>query len=124
VLAIDQLHRLLRRVGRRSLRDYEILDKTGRPRLIFCTPNWEDFVHVSFREIRHCGAGSLQIERRLRAMIENLTLTLPEHRHPALLVELDLLDRAIVRQHGFDEDVALARIPDSQGLGGASSAKA
>jgi uncharacterized membrane protein len=88
------------------------------------TPNWEDFVHTSFREIRHCSAGSLQIERRLRAMIENLTKSLPEHRHPALLVELDLLDRAIAQQHSFDEDVALARIPDSQGLGGASGAKA
>jgi hypothetical protein len=41
-----------------------------------------------------------------------------------LLVELDLLDRAIAQQHSFDEDVALARIPDSQGLGGASGAKA
>ena len=124
VLAIDQLQRLLRLVGQRSLRDHEILDQTGQPRVVFPTPNWEDFVHTSFREIRHCGVGSLQIERRLRAMIENLTRTLPEHRHPALLVELDLLDRAIAQQHRFDEDIALARIPDSQGLGGASGVKA
>lgn len=124
VLAIDQLNRLLRMVGKRSLQDHEILDKMGQPRVVLRTPNWEDFVHISFREIRHCGAGSLQIERRLRAMIENLTRTLPEHRHPALLVELDLLERAIARQHSFDEDVALARIPDSQGLGGASGVKA
>ena len=124
VLAIDQLQRLLRLVGQRSLRDHEILDRAGQPRVVFRTPNWEDFVHISFREIRHCGAGSLQIERRLRAMIENLTRTLPEHRHPALRVELDLLDRAIARQHSFDEDIALARIPDSQGLGGASGVKA
>jgi len=124
VLAIDQLNRLLRMVGKRSLRDHEIVDQMGQPRVVFRTPNWEDFVHISFREIRHCGAGSLQIERRLRAMIENLTKSLPEHRHPALLVELDLLDRAIAQQHSFDEDVALARIPDSQGLGGASGAKA
>lgn len=91
--------------------------------MVFRTPNWEDFVHISFREIRHCGAGSLQIERRLRAMIENLTRTLSDHRHPALLVELDLLDRAIAERYHFDEDVALARIPDSQGLGGASGVK-
>lgn len=124
VLAIDQLNSLLRMVGKRSLRDHEIVDPLGQPRVVFRTPNWEDFVHISFREIRHCGAGSLQIERRLRAMIENLTQSLPEHRHPALRVELDLLDRVIARQHSFDEDVALARIPDSQGLGGASGAQA
>jgi uncharacterized membrane protein len=77
---------------------------------------------VCFREIRQCGASSLQVERRLRAMIEHLLATLPAHRHPALLIELDLLDRTAQRQYEFAEDSALARIPDSQGLGGASGA--
>lgn len=120
VLAIDQLHRLLCKVGNRSLRDHEIIDNAGQPRLVFRTPNWEDFVHITFGEIRHCGAGSMQIARRLRAMALNLTQTLPEHRHPALTKELDILDRAIVQQFSFPEDLELARIPDSQGLGGAS----
>jgi uncharacterized membrane protein len=118
VLAIDQLHRLLRMVGKRSLRDHEIMDSEGQPRVVLRTPTWEDFVHISCREIRQCGAGNLQIARRLRAMLLNLTQTLPEHRHPALLKELQLLDRAIEEKHLFPEDLALARIPDSQGLGG------
>ena len=88
--------------------------------MVFRTPNWEDSVHITFREIRYCGAGSLQIARRLRAMIENLLQTLPEHRHPALRQELELLDRALKRAHLFPEDLALVRIPDSQGLGGSS----
>lgn len=120
VLAIDQLHRLLRLVGKRSLRDQTIVDDTGQPRVVFRTPNWEDFVHITFREIRYCGAGSIQIARRLRAMIENLLQTLAEHRHPALREELELLDRALAREHPFPEDLALARIPDSQGMGGSS----
>lgn len=121
VLAIDQLHRLLRRVGERSLHGQEIKDSKGQPRVVFRTPNWEDFVHITFREIRYCGADSLQIARRLRAMIENLLQSLPEHRHPALHAELELLDRAITKQHVFPEDLALARIADSQGLGGSSN---
>jgi uncharacterized membrane protein len=120
LLAIDQLHRLLRLVGKRSLRGQEILDDAGQPRVVFRTPNWEDFVHITFREIRYCGAGNLQIARRLRAMIENLQQTLAEHRHPALRDELELLDRALAREHPFPEDLALARIPDPQGLGGSS----
>ncbi|MFL9892487.1 DUF2254 domain-containing protein [Paraburkholderia sp. RL17-381-BIF-C] len=119
VLAIDQLHRLLRLVGQRSLANSTLSDASGRPRVIFRTPDWEDFVHVTFREIRHCGAGSLQIERRLRAMIVNLTNTLPEFRHPALLRELELLDASIVRHHHFAADIELARVADPQGLGGA-----
>jgi uncharacterized membrane protein len=52
VLAIDQLHRMLRSVGRRNLRTDEISDATGRLRVIFRTPNWEDFVNLAFSEIR------------------------------------------------------------------------
>jgi len=120
VLAIDQLQRLLRLVGQRSLNNHEILDNAGKPRVVLHTPNWEDFVHITFRELRQCGAGSLQIARRLRAMAVNLIETLPEHRHPALREELDLLERAVAQQHTFPEDLALASIPDSQGLGGAA----
>ncbi|KAA1002496.1 DUF2254 domain-containing protein [Paraburkholderia panacisoli] len=124
VLATDQLHRLLRMVGKRSLHIEEIADRSGRVRVILRTPNWEDFVHISFREIRQNGAGSIQIARRLRAAIENLIQTLPEHRHDALRVELTLLDRAIDLKHPFPEDLALARIPDSQGLGGSAASTA
>jgi uncharacterized membrane protein len=118
VLAIDQLHRLLRMVGLRSLRTDELADYSGQLRLIFRTPNWENFVHITFREIRQCGANSLQVVRRLHAMIENLVQTLPEQRHAALREELDLLNRAITRHFSFSEDLALARIPDAQGMGG------
>ena len=120
VLAIDQLHRLLRLVGKRSLHDHQIIDDAGAPRVIFRTPNWEDFVHISFREIRLAGSGNLQVVRRLRAMVENLIAVLPGHRHEALKTELELLDRAVGRHFAFDEDKAIARAPDTQGLGGAS----
>jgi uncharacterized membrane protein len=118
VLAIDQLHRLLRRVGLRQLRHEEICDETGKLRLVFRTPNWEDFVHLTCTEIRHCGAGSIQIIRRLRSMLENLVQTLPPHRHAELHKQLDLLDRTVEEHYAFPEDRALARVPDPQGLGG------
>lgn len=120
VLVIDQLQRMLGMVGKRALHDNEIRDDSGRTRLILRTPNWEDFVHMCFREIRQCGGGSLQIERRLRAMLEHLLAALPAQRHPALHAELELLDMAVQREHMFKQDSALAQIPDSQGLGGAA----
>jgi uncharacterized membrane protein len=120
VLAIDQIHRLLRRVGLRNLRAEGIADDSGQVRLIVRTPNWEDFVHISFREIRMFGSSSLQIPRRLRAMVEDLIRTLPEHRHAALRAEMELLDRVIATQYALPEDLALARIPDPQGMGGSS----
>ena len=118
VLAIDQLHRMLRLVGKRNLRTDELLDDSGRLRVIFRTPNWEEFVHLAFSEIRCCGSNSLQIARRLRAMIENLVQTLPPHRHAALLEQLALLDREVEKHFKYPEELALARVADAQGLGG------
>ena len=117
VLAIDQLHRLLRAVGRRHLHDDVINDADGKPRVIFRTPNWDDFVELSCREIRLYGAANYQVARRLRAMLENLALTLPENRRPALLKELQLLDQTLDRLGLLADDLALARTPDLQGLG-------
>jgi len=124
VMAIDQLHRLLRLVGLRALRGEEFRDEAGELRLILRTPNWEDYVHLSCTEIRHCGAGSIQIVRRLRSMLENLMRTLPTHRHAELRRQLGLLDRTVDSSYAFAEDRMLARIADSQGLGGALGVQA
>jgi len=123
VLALDQVHRLLRVVGRRRLRGEVILDGSGRPRVIFRTPNWEHYVQVACNEIRACGANNLQIARRMRAMLLNLQSTLPDHRRPALDTELVLLDWAIRTHFTRPEELALAMVPDTQGLGGSSAAR-
>ena len=120
VLALDQIHRLLRAVGRRQLRGQTIHDAWGRARVIYRTANWEDFVHLACQEIRMCGANSVQVARRLRAMFDNLLLTLPPHRRPALEQESRLLTLTIELLYRFPEDLALARVPDAQGLGGSS----
>jgi len=121
VLAIDQLQRLLRIVGGRHLHDEQITDGAGRLRVISPTPNWDDFVQLSFREIRLYGAENFQIARRLRAMADNLIQILPESRRPALSEELALLDRVIEALYSLPGDLVLARIPDIQGLGGSSA---
>jgi uncharacterized membrane protein len=118
VLALDQLQRMLRAVGSRHLRTDEISDENMQVRVIWRTPNWEDFVYLVFSEIRRCGSNNLQVVRRLRAMIENLLRTLPPFRHAALYRELSMLDREIEKQFPYPEERALARIADPQGLGG------
>lgn len=120
VLAMDQVHRLLRAVGKRHLRGELVADATGEPRVIFRTPNWEDFVHVACTEIRACGASSVQIVRRQRALLVDLLNALPAHRHAALLEQLALLDRIVDVVYRNPEEHALARVPDVQGLGGSA----
>ena len=123
VLAIDQVHRLLRFLGKHQLRGELVCDETGEPRVIFRTPNWEDFVNIACTEIRACGADNMQIARRMRALLEDVGRVLPEYRRPSIETQLTLLDRAIESSYPNPEERALARVPDVQGLGGSSAAR-
>ncbi len=93
------------------------MDSSGKPRVVFRTPGWDDFVQLSCREIRLYGAENYQVARRLKAMLENLMQSLFEARHAALLKELELLDRTLERLGLLPDDLALARTSDLQGLG-------
>jgi uncharacterized membrane protein len=118
VLALDQIHYLLRKVGNRRLDTGQVRDAAGRLRLVYRTPDWGDFVCLAVTEIRHFGGASIQIARRLRAMMENLILTLPPARAPLLRQELALLHRTSERFFAEPEDRALAEVGDFQGVGG------
>jgi uncharacterized membrane protein len=118
VLAIDQLHHLLKNVGGRCLDDERVRDSAGQVRLLYRTPDWLDFVQLSVTEIRHFGGESIQIARRLRAMLENLILSIPTQRAALLMQELKLLERSAERFFPEPEDRALAEISDLQGVGG------
>jgi uncharacterized membrane protein len=118
VLAIDQIHHLLRHVGNRRLDDERVRDSTGCVRLVSRTPDWEDFFSLAVTEIRHFGGASIQVVRRLRAMLDNLVQTLPEVRGAMLRQELKLLQRTIDRFFPEPEERALAEIGDVHGMGG------
>jgi uncharacterized membrane protein len=118
VLAIDQLHHLLRHVGNRRLDTERVRDAAGHVRLIYRTPDWEDFVALAVTEIRHFGGASIQVARRLRAMLEDLIQTLPQERAVLLRQELKLVHRSVERFFAEPEDRALAEISDFQGMGG------
>jgi hypothetical protein len=57
-------------------------------------------------------------------MLENLVQSLPPQRHAALHAELASLDRMVEKLYCLPEDLALARIGDSQGLGASSGSRA
>jgi uncharacterized membrane protein len=118
VLAIDQIHHLLRDVGGRSLANGIEADGAGQVRLVYRTPNWEDFVSIAVTEIRQYGSGSIQVMRRLQAMLESLIATLPESRRAVLLLELNLLQSTVERTFIEPEDRVRASVSDLQGVGG------
>lgn len=119
VLAIDQLHRLLLFVGRRRLDEGAVRDGSGTLRLVYGTPDWNDYVALAVSEIRHFGSGSIQVSRRLSALLTHLLQVLPAARGAPLSRELHLLRASIERAFPDAEDRVAAAIPDTQGTGGA-----
>ena len=122
-LAIDQIHRLLRYIGQRKLRGEAHRDSDGAVRVLLRTPDWEDYVRMACSEVRACGASSVQVTRRLVAMLDDLGRLLPAHRRPALALERRLLEATLKPLHPLPEDLALALEPDIQGMGGATRAR-
>jgi len=120
VLALDQVHRLLREVARRQLDTGRLRDESGALRLVYRTPDWEDFVSLAITEIRQFGGNSTQIARRMRALLENLIAVVPPQRAAPLRKELELLGRGVERDFHDPEDRARAGTADSLGMGGSA----
>ncbi|HJU12564.1 MAG TPA: DUF2254 family protein, partial [Candidatus Binataceae bacterium] len=72
VQALDQIQDLLLRLGRRRLEIGAFRDDAGTLRLAVPYPAWEDFLRLALDEIRFCGATSVQVMRRMRALISDL----------------------------------------------------
>lgn len=118
VLALDQIHRLLRAVAHRKLDSGRVHDSAGKLRLSYRTPDWDDFVVLAVTEIRQFGRESIQIVRRMRALLQNLIETVPPQRAALLRVELDLISRGVEVDFRDVEDRVRAGTGDSLGVGG------
>lgn len=118
VLALDQIHHLLRDVGMRRLGTGLVYDSTKQLRLVYYTPDWEDFVGLAVTEIRQFGGNSTQVVRRMRAMFENLIQVLPLERCVVIRKELELLKTTVERGFTVPQDRVRAELADFQGLGG------
>ena len=122
VMALDQIHHLLRLIGSRHLDTGHVFDSAGRLRLMYRTPDWPDFVRIAATEIRHFGHESIQVVRRLSALLEELSGTLPPNRAQLLRDELRWVQSDAAKFFVAPQDQALATIGDSQGLGGVPEA--
>ena len=118
---LDHLEDLLRLVGQTDLSD------TGAPLeemdsgLVIPIRRWPDYLTLSVTEIREYGDTSIQVVRRLRAMLEELAEAVLPERRSAVLRELERLDRSVAQRWGDTVDVELAALPDRQGVGGPSA---
>lgn len=119
VQVLNHIEAFLHAVGHVGLRSHYVLaDGHGRPRLVVPGRAWEDYLDLAVTEIREYGATSLQVCRRLRALLDRLLTALPDEYLPAVRAELGLLDAAVEREFTDPARRADARTPDPQGIGG------
>ena len=117
VQALDQVEDLLLRLGRVNLAAGQVRDGRGSLRLVFPVPRWEDFLVLAFDEIRYCGASSIQVMRRMRALLQDLMAHVPPERRVALQRYLARVDNGIRRTFDDGDDRKDALEVDRQGLG-------
>jgi uncharacterized membrane protein len=122
VQAIDRLHDFLRHLVDRRFPSGEYRDQAGTVRLVTKTVSWDDYVRLSFEEIRKRAAGSVQATRRLRACLEDLLECAPEERRAPLERQLRLLDAEIESNGAASHDSTVWRQSDPQGIGASRAA--
>ena len=121
VQALDQIEDLLIRLSQRQLDIGAFRDHAGRLRLTVPFPTWDDLLRLAFDEICACGANSMQIMRRMNALIRDLIPAVPEARRPALAYWEGRLKATIARSFADSEERLDASMADRQGLGAPSA---
>lgn len=119
VQVLNHLEEVLRLIGATELGGarWTIGGETKRG-VVIPVRTWEQYVSLGVTEIREYGATSIQVMRRMRAMLEELRRDVrPEHRS-AVEEELARLDTTVAATFGNSADLDRARIADRQGIGG------
>jgi hypothetical protein len=80
-------------------------------------PRWDAFLALALDEIILYGAGSLQVARRLSALVDDLVASAPAARRPPVSARAARLRRAVRRALPDEEEAAEAMHPDHQGIG-------
>jgi uncharacterized membrane protein len=117
VQALDQIEDLLLRLAQRDLEIGNYLDSEGTLRLVVPFPTWDDLARLAFDEICAYGATSVQVMRRMNALLADLTRSLPEERRLTLKSWDVRLKSAIARSFAVVEERLEALQEDRQGLG-------
>lgn len=117
VQALDQIEDLLLRLGQRQLETGTYCDSDGNVRLVVPFPTWDDLLRLAFDEICMYGATSVQVMRRMNALLTDLIEAVPEQRRATLKYWEARLEATIARSFADKEERMEASQKDRQGLG-------
>lgn len=117
VQVLDRIQALLEEFVRRELPSGTCLDDEGIVRFRRPVPTWDDILSLAVAEIRHYGTGSMQVTRRLRALLLDLLAESSPDRQEAIEDQLQQLERSVPEAFSESADRQLASAADWQGMG-------
>jgi uncharacterized membrane protein len=117
VQALDQIEDLLIRLSARHLEHGAFRDREGTVRLVVPSPAWADLLRLALGEICACGATSVQVMRRMTALISDLMAVAPEDRRPSVRDWEKRVQQTIARSFATADERSEASTEDRQGLG-------
>ena len=118
VQVLDHLAETLRLIGTTPLEGTAEQTAELTSGVVMRVRRWPDFLALGVTEIREYGGSSIQVMRRLRALLLELDeLVLPSHR-AAVEDELRRLDATVAVNFAGNVDLDRAVIADAQGIGG------
>ncbi len=114
VRALDEIEGVLRTAAPLPLGPVRMV--SGRGSVVLRAPTWADIVDLALLEVVDAGLNQLQVTRRVTALLNDLLVDLPEHRHPVLeRYNRRLADGIATLPREYQ---SIAHTGDRQGIGG------
>jgi uncharacterized membrane protein len=123
VQVLNHLGDTLRMVGSTPLPVPSARRTAGNAEVLVPVRRWEDFLSLAVTEIREYGSTSVQVMRRLRAVLEELHESVLPDRRPSVEGELGRLEASVARGFAGTVDLDLASAADPQGIGGSRAGR-
>jgi uncharacterized membrane protein len=117
VQSLDRIEGLLVELYRRAPGPVLVRDGDGVGLGLVPAPTWTDYLELALTEIRHYGAGSAQVCRRLHALYDHLLAEVDEEARARVELERRLLDEALARTFPDPAEQAIVGRPDRLGFG-------
>jgi uncharacterized membrane protein len=118
VQVLDYLGDSLRVIGQADLSAPAPHTSAEKRGVIVPFRRWEDFLALGVTEIREFGGTSIQVMRRMRAVLEKLLQEVRPENRAAVTAEIARLDATVAAAFSGSIDRDRAGVADRQGLGG------
>jgi uncharacterized membrane protein len=118
VQVLDYLGDSLRVIGETDRSVPSWRPGTAKRGVVAPVRRWEDFLALGVTEIREFGSTSIQVMRRMRAVLEKLRQEVRPENRDAVTDEIARLEATVAASFSGSVDLGWAGIADRQGMGG------